>query len=189
MAQRKPKRATALANTIVFSDDAKKTVQCINVTPSYTNKKNHHCMWCTLLLTNPPMGCPTGLKTNFKEKKVYLRDNTEPTKQLEQEPSNDFITYGIFCSVNCIKAYIIDRAHDSRYRHSSRLLVKMYSKLTGVTAPTTIHPAPHFSMLNKYGGDMSETQYKQAFDKIVYTENGKFNMFPMSTIYDEADIL
>lgn len=189
MAQRKPKRTTALANTMVFSDDAKKTLQCVNVTPSYTNKKNYHCMWCTLVLTNPPMGCPIGVKTKFKSRIIYLRDNTEPTKQVEQESSDDFITYGIFCSVNCIKAHIIDRSRDSKYRHSARLLVKMYSKLAGITTPTTIQPAPHFTMLSMYGGDMSEVQYKQTFNKIVYTEKGQFNMFPMSTIYDEVDVL
>ncbi len=184
MAQKKQKRVTPLGTTVILSEN-RKPVQCVGITPVIAPKKNYHCMWCTLQLTGSPIGCPTGTKTVLKEQLVYLRDNTEPVRTVQREPSTDFITYGIFCSVNCIKSFINDKKYDAQYRHSLMLLSKMYSIMTGTDGPVNITPSPHYSMLSKFGGNMSETQYKQAMHSASYTENCKFNMFPTTVVYNE----
>lgn len=138
--------------------ETKKPVQHIYITPNFDSSKQYRCLWCTLFIDNEPIGCP-----------IDTIDIMERIKNIDQKISIKFITFGTFCSFNCAKAYALDRHFDSKFKHSIRLLANMYSILNNTTRPITIIPSLHPTMLQCYGGDMTEAQYKESFDRIVYS--------------------
>lgn len=157
-----PKKVTSLIEKVIDSD-TKKTIQCVYNTPKFNHEKTYHCMWCTFKIDDDPLGCP-----------LYLK------KKL-------FVTYGVFCSFNCIKAHVQNHEHDAKFSNSIRLLALMYTTVTGKITPVTIDAAPHIALLSIYGGNMSELQYKQTFNRIIYTEKGLIQMFPITTLYEEEE--
>jgi hypothetical protein len=198
MSLKKGKRLTSLGptkNFISYVDDSKKSVQCIHSTPVFDKKKSYHCMWCTFPIANAPIGCPV--------KRVTVRPVSKPQKVVDEEdvvkkedPSkqvvepiivpNSYQTTGVFCSFNCVMAFIQDHSHDVFFAHSERLLASMYCDLTGGSnEPVTIRPAPHYTNLSIFGGEMSEVQFKQSFDKIVYVNKGRVNLYSFSTLFEE----
>lgn len=163
-------------------DDTKKTIQHLYVTPSLTPgamvKRRYRCMWCTLDLMDgtSPIGCPIDTITKYSS-----------AKNSEQHESMEFITFGIFCSFNCAKAYSDDKCHDYKFRHSARLLALMYSQTLKTSGPITIKPAPSISLMQSYGGDMTDDQYRKSFDKFVYEEKGILKQFPVTIVFEENE--
>ena len=141
-------------------------------------------MWCTFPVIEP-IGCPYKKVEKKVLKKFY--NGNEELKQIENEENkNEYLTDGVFCSFNCAKAFILDHAHNSFYRHSERLLANMYLDLTGKKSSVTIISAPHYRNLAIFGGEMSEYQFKQSFDKLIYNCKGKINMYSVSVLFEET---
>jgi hypothetical protein len=184
--QGKKGRVTSLGNVpsktnaITYIDITKKIIQCSQSTPVF-EKKTYHCMWCTFLIKNHPIGCPLQKVAQYKIK--VSPETSTRVERIKSEPK--YVTHGVFCSVNCVKAFINEHSHNPMYRHSTRLLASMYSDLTGTKGPITIHSAPHYLNLNIFGGEMNENQFKQSFNKIIYSETGTISMYPMTTLFEE----
>jgi hypothetical protein len=164
----KPKKVSMI-NKLVDSE-TKKTSTCVYITPKFANGKIFHCMWCTLKILTEPLGCPLSIE---------IRD--------DNEEKISFVTHGVFCSFNCIKAFIRDHQHDAKFANSLRLLAIMYMLVFKTDVPVTIEPAPSISLLSIYGGNMTDVQYRQSFDKIVYAEKGTLQMFPVTTLFEEEE--
>ena len=186
-------KITKLAKITRFvDDDTKKTIQHLYVTPNISgatsSKTNHHinpqrkyrCMWCTLELLDGvnPIGCPIDTITKYTN-----------CKNSDQQESLEFITFGIFCSFNCARAYSDDKCHDYKFRNSARLLALMYRQLNKGCdgGPITIKPAPSISLMQSYGGDMTDDQYRSSFDKFVYEEKGILKQFPVTIVFEENE--
>ena len=187
MASTKKGRVTSLAHvqaksvSISYVNMTKKSIQCTQSTPVFDDKRTYHCMWCTFAIKSNPIGCPIKKVPTYKMK-VITETTTPKIERVKSEPK--YVTHGVFCTVNCAKAFINEHARDPMYRHSVRLLAFMYRDMTGETDPIVIHPAPHYLNLSIFGGEMSEAQFKQSVDKISYIEAGKIVMIPITTLFE-----
>ena len=74
---------------------------------------------------------------------------------------------GIFCSFNCVLAFINDNKHDSLYRESITLLNYFYKTIFG-TLPKIFLPAPHWRLLKEYGGHLDIAEFRKSFNHVEY---------------------
>jgi len=150
----------------VMDIETKKVIQYISSTVSLTRGKRYRCWWCTLSIDNEPIGCPINV----------LHNQSEVT----------YSTDGVFCSFNCVKAYINDKERlNVMYKRSHVLLGHMICDMNGHVSPVTIDPAPDKCLLIEYGGYMTEEQYRHCFDRMLYTEKGIIKMYPTTSIFEE----
>ena len=85
-----------------------------------------------------------------------------------KKEANAFEVEGVFCSFNCIVAYLNEH-YDYRYKDSSILLLMMYRKLFGYDRKlTSIIPAPSWKLLKDYGGHLSIEEYRKCLQHIEY---------------------
>ena len=151
----------------VIDVETKKIIQYIS--SSITLRSGYRCWWCTLSINDEPIGCP--INVSHQEQKIYSTD-------------------GVFCSFNCVKAYINEKERlDVMYKNSHVLLAHMICDMKGTVTPVTVEPAPDKKLLSDYGGHMTEDQYRYCFDRMLYTEKGIINMFPTTTIFQEEEKL
>lgn len=163
-------------------------------------KTNIYCFWCRHCFDSRPIGCPINYKNSRLYKKYYSEitknnyclQETISTKQLENskeniddknysleiQPSNYYVTDGIFCSFNCCFAFIDANKMNPLYNQSIHLLKKMYYDLFP-NHEIELMKAPHWRLLKNYGGELSIEEYRKNFYKIDYIENNDFTtIFP-----------
>ena len=164
-------------------------------------KTDLNCFWCRHSFTQRPIGCPINFKCTRLFKKYYseitknnyclqesicnkqLEDCKDTNESnfftLEVQPSNYYITDGIFCSFNCCYAFVLSRKKDPIYSQSESLLKKMYYDLFP-NYEINLQPAPHWRLLQAYGGELSIDEFRKNFYKVQYTENDDYtNVFPV----------
>jgi len=115
---------------------------------NFQSTANLNCWWCRHKIPQDiqVLGCPI----------KYMNDT--------------FICEGAFCSFNCMKAYIEDINNcNVKYRESIGLILLMYSKCfyTNINY-STISCAPHWSLLQEYGGSLTIDQFQNEFQRIQY---------------------
>lgn len=169
----------------------------------FPNKTDKHCFWCHYGFTTKPLGCPIKFINTRIEKsyishitkdKYYMKENITKTKLLEVldmkldidiKPieTEYYLTDGIFCSFNCLIAYIYDNSHDAFYSESKMLTYNMYKDIVGKEAKK-IKAAPHWRLLKEYGGPFSITDFRKSFNVSEY-EECSFHMKTLSKIFKE----
>ena len=194
--------------SFTFLDENKKNIDCeitmveISTMKSLPNKTNIHCFWCKHSFSTIPIGCPIKfinhmleksyisyitkdkyyMKENVTDKKLnFISSNIEPSKHIDVQPikNNHYLTDGIFCSFNCILAFIKDNNHDLYYRESYSLLHSLYEDLTGQKAKK-MSPAPHWRLLTMFGGPKKIEDFRKDFNTIQY--EFMFNLRDMKSI-------
>ena len=195
-----------IENSISFLDENKKDIKCsatmigIMINKDLPKQTNINCFWCRHSFTTHPIGCPIRYINPSIEKsyishitkdKYYMKENITPSKLkniLSQEEThfeiipfvNDYyLTDGIFCSFNCVLAFIKDNNHDIFYRESRSLLHSLYESLIGFPI-TKIVPSPHWRLLKEYGGHLTIEEYRNSFNNVEY--DFMFNLREMRTI-------
>ena len=157
-------------------------------------KTNLQCFHCHHSFTNIPLGCPI----EFKNSKIYKNYYSEITKsnyilqesilesktnhknqnssyfQTEVQPLNYYVTDGIFCSFNCCKAFILSNKNNPLYEQSEFLLNQIYQSLFAIEGNFDIKPAPHWKLLEAYGGFLSIEEFRNNFYKIEYTNKNDY---------------
>ena len=112
-----------------------------------------------------------------EELEMQISKNTESTKSdsedddtptIEIDKNEYYITDGTFCSFNCAYAYILANEENSEYTLSKSLLAKMYENIFKVEF--TIYPAPHWRLLQQYGGHLTIDEFREQFNKIEYID-------------------
>lgn len=156
----------------ILDIETKKMIHYVSSSINIDCGKRYRCWWCTLSIEHEPIGCPLNiLPSKSKDGQTYSTD-------------------GVFCSFNCVKAYIDEKEKtDATYKLSHILLANMYCDMNKCVAPITIKAAPDKRLLNLYGGFMTEDQYRHCFDRLLYTEKGIIKMFPITTIFQEEENL
>jgi|UniRef100_A0A6C0J220 hypothetical protein len=198
---------------ISFLDEAKRPHHCQLSMIDFNTRMDisllrYNCFWCRHPLDSMPIGCPIRYIPNQAQKSYYsqisrdnyaIKENITESKcsKLETDENNDSIdinkagyyeTDGVFCSFNCCKAYILDNKHNHLYNLSNTLLIKMYNKVMNAKNKS-IAAAPHWRILEQYGGELNIIKFRESFNKIDYTYHGvtryipKFS--PISTLYEE----
>lgn len=201
-------------DTVSFLDEAKKMKKCIVTMLSITDgqfipEKTHvHCWWCKHNFENMPMSCPIRYVPNQVEKQYMseitkdsynIRENIEIKHNKEEFSSTEKINYvfydknyyetdGIFCSFNCVLAYIDDNKINTLYKNSKHLLKKIYFDLFE-TIPENLKPAPSWKLLKTFGGHLSIADYRKSFNQIEYIDKGKLvniiKFKPIGNLYEE----
>jgi len=186
-------------NTYSFLDESKQTHSCVvtmndlltsTMLPKSTNVS---CFWCKHCFQSSPIGCPVSYLSN-KVTKVYhseitkdeyrITDNiTKKRKEMLNNlmekhnsqftildnHSNYFVVDGIFCSFNCCLAFIKSRRDSDFYKLSESLLYTMYKDIFK-TKHAKIKPAPHWRLLEKFGGPLSIENFRNSFNSIQYND-------------------
>jgi hypothetical protein len=193
---------------VSFLDEQKKEMKCVATMVEWVGKNqlpistNMHCFWCRHSFASCPIGCPINYVNPMVEKsytsqitkdKYYMRENVTQKKLEEMEdsstssleirtfPNHYFLTDGIFCSFNCVLAFILSKYYDSFYAQSYHLLHTMYEQFIGKQMRMhKILPAPDWRLLKPYGGPLSIEEYRRSFNHIEYKE--LFNITEMRTL-------
>lgn len=191
---------------ISFLDENKRDQKCIVTMVEWLNMKslpektNLHCYWCKNNFASRPIGCPIKFVNSSIEKsytsqitkdKYYMKENVTKTKlkSILSKPfqgidivpiENDhYLTDGVFCSFNCVVAFIKDNNNDIFYRESYSLIHSMYEEFSGKKI-SKIFPAPHWRLLKDYGGHLSIDEFRQTFNTIEH--EFMFNIRDMKTL-------
>jgi len=197
-------------STISFLDETKYQHTCnvvminMNTNKELDNKK-YTCYWDHHEFTNSkPIGCPIryisnqAVKTYFSEIskdnytiKEYISDSkSEMTDSsvITIKKNKYYETDGVVCSFNCMFAFIDDNVHNPLYNNSKMLANKMYSEIFGVTI-FNIRPAPHWRLLDKYGGPLTIDKFREGFNGVEHDYYGYLydvsNFHPIAHIYEQ----
>jgi len=178
--------------TIPFLDEAKRLHSCFaSMIDHNTNMEAgslpYYCFWCRHSFNTRGIGCPIryvpcqAVKNYHSEisRDLYtIHENiTTERKDVIDDPrvtvvgSEHYVTDGIFCSFNCCQAWILDNKHSRTYDQSTMLLAKMYNQIMNTKA-VVINAAPHWRLLQKYGGHLDIDLYRDGFSKIDYENHG-----------------
>jgi hypothetical protein len=182
MNRRKVTTLDAPTKDKVLDVETKKMVQYVSSSVNFARGKRYRCWWCTLLIDSEPIGCPINV--------LHPGGPTKANGPLSEAASKTYSTDGVFCSFNCIKAYINEKERsDVMYKNSHVLLAHMVCDMRGAVEPVSVDPAPDKRLLADYGGYMTDDQYRHCFDRMLYTEKGIIKMFPTTVIFQEEEKL
>lgn len=162
---------TNISNTQKMVDtDTKKLIHYVSLCTKILPDKNYFCWWCTLSIqkTSDILGCPIDIKISNNEKQ--------------------YATNGLFCSFNCIKAFVLETKDQVKYKNSIQYLAQMYCDMYNIE-PIVIKPSPPWEFLTKFGGYMSENQYRDHIGKYTYVIKGVIQKYPITTLYEEQEKL
>jgi hypothetical protein len=173
--------------------------------------KKYKCFWDKNFMPDgvQPIGCPIkyvasrAIKTYYSEiskdkytiseqitDKRYNDLENRDDKRITLDKKDYYETDGIFCSFNCCMAYIDapENKHNPLYRYSETLLLKMYNKLvssdTKYNVPEIL-PAPHWRLLEEFGGHLTIEQFRETFNKVEYKDHGLITCKSIGKIYED----
>lgn len=194
--------------SISFVDE--KNDKCLITMLDWVNKEKFPlktdklCFWCKHSFYTKPLGCPVKFINNRIDKsyishitkdKYFMKENLTKNKLLQVlnikydsiniKPieSEYYLTDGIFCSFNCIMSFIDENYHDSLYNESKMLTFNMYRDTLQKNAKK-IFKAPHWRLLNVFGGPLTIEKFRESFNIYEY-EECSFNMKTLSKIFKE----
>lgn len=198
-------------SSISFLDNTKNICKCICLSVDYDINSNYCCYWdrhpINITPNIQPIGCPVEyvpdkitktFKSELNHNTHKLTVNTigsidEYKKDIPNDYTNNityektkcdyFKTDGIFCSFNCVLAYINENRKNPMYIHSIELLYEMYRRIFGVDMK--ISSAPHWKMLSVYGGKLSIQEFRNSFNNNEYKYKGEIFMIPIGNLYTE----
>ena len=213
---------------VSFLDENKKEYKCNATMVDWINNgklpDNTHinCFWCKHSFSTKPIGCPIKFVNSCIEKsyvsqitkdEYYMKENVTKNKlkkildkstqgliNIIPYEKNYYLTDGVFCSFNCVLAFINDNKHDIFYVESTSLLRSIYEKFIGnelEISPRSsflgdnlhkITPAPHWRLLRDYGGHMTIEDFRQNFniknyESIFWSCDSGPEMKPLSRIF------
>lgn len=200
-------------DVISFLDEAKKKRTCyvsiidFQTKKQLSNTRQYKCFWDRNYIPDfiQPIGCPVKFVpnkatrcyhselskdqyviseeiTNKKAHQLSLRNNSEFTI----EHNSYYETDGIFCSFNCLMAYIKadENCRNPLYNRSESLAMQMYIELND-EKPDEILPAPHWRQLEEHGGHLTIEQFRASFNKIEYVNHGVISQKSLGMIYED----
>ena len=85
-------------------------------------------------------------------------------KSLKVKPGG-YVTDCIFCSFECMQAWIYNHKHLRLYDNSTTLSLKLYKDMTGNTVKKII-PASSIKVLKKFGGTGTIEEFRKNFGKV-----------------------
>lgn len=184
----------------------------IKTATNLNSMKRCHCFWDRNPFNSMPIGCPVNYITNSiikeyfseisrdnyvikediteKRTKMYTRDKTSfytLPQNVTISADSYYETDGIFCSFNCLRAYIKHNKHNKLYDRSEFLMNKLYRECTG-NGNFVINEAPHWRTLEEYGGNKTINEFRDGFNKLNNEQHGiirKINFRPIGHLYEE----
>ena len=135
-----------------YKDDVVKDIKMIKYgTNEYITKDcKGHCWWCRNSIPTEwhPLGIP-----------------------VKKDKDSTYTCEGIFCSFNCIMAYIHTNPEGMRYKDSPMLIGQMYRQIFNRDIRLDkIIDAPSWKHLREYGGKMTIEEFRSTFNKLKFVE-------------------
>lgn len=150
------------------------------------------CFWCRHEIDHSPIGCPIkwvnhiieknykssltkdeyNMKENISEKKLLKVIQDHPSQiSITVQHKAYFQTDGVFCSFNCILAFIQENRHNHIYKDSLSLVYHLYERLIGspIQDQTPFYPSPHWRLLRIFGGPYTIQEFREKFNRVCYT--------------------
>lgn len=196
-------------DVISFLDESKRVHMCHVSMIDFTSRMEvnllrYHCYWDRHPFNTRPIGCPIkyissqAVKTyhshiskdtyTIKQDITKQRRHNLKDKQIQVKVGEYYETDGVFCSFNCCQAFINAHKHDRLYDQSSMLLMKLYNSIMN-TKMVKISPAPHWRILEPYGGHVNIVRFRDGFNKVDYECHGSTKSIPrfapLATLYEE----
>lgn len=168
-------------NYTIFNDIRKNPIKGWPTLIDSTNKEFNYnkltkikCWWCKNSFDNYPLGIPLKLKNNLQS------SNTKCDTILHLQVE------GVVCSFCCGKSYIVDtttKIYGSRYKDSLSLLNWLFniSKQNSIEIPF----APHWNLLQDFGGHLTINEFRASFGKIKYIPTPNILQTNHSILYCE----
>lgn len=150
------------------------------------------CWWCRTSFSSRPLGIPLEYYPNEASLRVPVkRSRSEVLTQanLPADSTDFFVTDGLFCSFPCAKAYTRDSVKEIKYSNTLTLLPLLYEKLGNPRRSDPIPEAPHWKMLQSYGGHLSVPAFRSVFGKVEFVETPNIRrpyMYTCSGIVQEC---
>ena len=165
-----------------------------NPLPEHTDK---YCFWCHHPFDTPPLGVPvkyvpseaikryksdniTRLAIEFIDdhRRRQLREEFEVSSLFTQNPdelshttliveNGFYLTDGIVCSFECMKAFIEANRHDTLYSRSAMYMRRMVRQKFG---DIQINAAGSYRLLKVYGGNLDISEFRQNFATLIYED-------------------
>lgn len=168
------------SETLQFLDETRKIHKCMLSKIDFNGSENYCCYWCRHLVTETPFGCPIKHVPSMIHKSYFSEINKERfmVKESVMKPKehpdvineiNDYYeTDGIFCSLECVMAFIKDNKKNSLYNDSEILLNRI--------AGRKVEAAPHWRLLKVYGGHLDIKDFRTSRN-VEYIQSGVHKPF------------
>lgn len=188
-----------------FLDESKSIKKCCVSVIDFSEDKIYKCFWDKNEIPRgiSPIGCPIRyipdkcIKIYFSEitkDKYKISENTTEQRFYEINNRNDkrmtteqkgyYETDGVFCSFNCCLSYIEEEKHKSLYRFSKTLLYQLYRDVNNADIKEII-PAPHWRILQDFGGNKTIQQFRDSFNKIEYINHGMVSFVSSGRLFED----
>ncbi len=128
---------------------------------------NLSCWWCTRFFTCRPWFIPNSVE-RITTAQVSQTCNAGSSNDSTVNASKVYLfsTEGIFCSANCVRAYIELHVKDySDHQNKISLLHFLYEIQTGKKT-ACISPSPPPTIMVRYGGVYTPVEYQKKIDKL-----------------------
>lgn len=127
-----------------------------------------HCFWDRHPFSHDPIFCPIekiskplikNYISHVNGKQYKIQDSMQRIGDLEYNVD------GTFCSIECCLAFIEDNQHNPIYQNSEYYLRDLYSF-------SEQKSAPHWRLLDNYGGNMPIMEFRKSFVNTIYSPEG-----------------
>jgi hypothetical protein len=164
---------------IILTDEIKSNYNA-KISLINPKKNKYHCFWDKHPINDTnTYYCPIEKIHNpkIKEYTSYINGKNYKIQDSLKQNDNEYYIDGVFCSGECLLAFIHDNKHNPLYSKSEFLSRELYNI-------NNIKIAPHWRLLDIFGGNMTIEEFRKSFTHICYELNGVvFN--PISFIYKE----
>jgi len=158
-----------------------------------------HCFWCRHPFETQPLGAPVKympseavkryksdnitrltIESVTESRRRILRDEFSISTMFSQDSSEFnhntlliengyYITDGVFCSFNCMLAYIDSNRHDPLYSRSRMYANRMIRESLG-RDHQPVNPAGSWRLLKVCGGHQDITEFRNEFTTVSYED-------------------
>lgn len=199
-----PRKQNARKNkrSMLFTDQHKNQsrmyANMIDITQSgpLPRSTSKPCWWCRHSFNTLPVGCPIKYHPpthiNAIDKSRFVEHLSSMNISPVDNSTDFFETEGLFCSLSCTKAYILDqlaKTESPKYKTSLGLISLLRFKMEGVK--DTVSVSPSWKMLIEYGGPLNIQEYRSSVGFTEYVETTNLRrpyLFSSSQYFKEKKI-
>lgn len=126
---------------------------------------NFQCWWCTLNFKGIPRSMPLSIEP-ISSGQIGNVITAEELKNMSNKKGILIPTKGVFCSFNCVAAYITTYIHDLFDRLNKLAMLKYIYELQTKKKAKDIHPSPPPTDMVQFGGTMGAQQYRAKIESL-----------------------
>lgn len=126
---------------------------------------NIHCWYCSRGFKGRPWFEPQSIEPICESSNGGLL-NRQQLMNSNNKKSTSIVITGIFCSCNCVRAYIDLHTKDIADRHNKVEMLKYVYQLFNGKKIADIQASPSPMEMTKFGGYLTESEYQQKIESL-----------------------